>query len=124
MVDNGGTPNSLDFIVDKDNLYKEENFTDYKIASIRRLTPVNMDGSVDESRRQIFFGSSTLNSPQGPVPIQAKLEADSLEEAIDKFPKAMDEETKKVIAAFKRMAEQQAQQEQAQKSNIILPGMS
>ena len=65
MADNGGTPSSLDFIVDKDNLYKEETLTDYKIATIRRLTPVKIDGSVDDSRQMIFFGSTQLTTPQG-----------------------------------------------------------
>ena len=124
MADNGGTPSSLDFIVDKDNLYKEETLTDYKIATIRRLTPVNIDGSVDDSRQMIFFGSTQLTTPQGPVPIQARLEATSLEEAIEDFPKAMEEETKQVVETFKRMAEQQAQQKKANESRIILPGMN
>ncbi|MCP4036268.1 MAG: cytoplasmic protein, partial [bacterium] len=35
---------------DLDNLYREESFTDLKIAQIRRLTPVKPDGSIDESR--------------------------------------------------------------------------
>ncbi|MCG8564788.1 MAG: cytoplasmic protein [Desulfobacterales bacterium] len=127
MADNGGTPNNLDFIVDKDNLYKEENFTDYKIATIRRLTPVKVDGSLDESRQQLFFGSTTLNTPQGPVPIQAKPEADTMEEAIERFPQAMEVETKNVVETFKRMAEQQAKAQKAQKANesrIIMPGIN
>ena len=33
--------------VDKSNLYKEESFTDLKVATIRRLSPVKHDGSPD-----------------------------------------------------------------------------
>jgi hypothetical protein len=52
--------------------------------------------------------------------MQAKLEAATLEEAMDLFPKAMELETQKVIENFKRMEAQQKKE----KSNIIIPGMN
>ena len=36
--------------VDRENLYHEEVFTDLKVATIRRLSPVKTDGSRDETR--------------------------------------------------------------------------
>lgn len=124
MTENGGLPGGLDFTVDKDNLYKEEMVTDLKIANIQTLTPIKPDGSVDDSRECVYIGRAQLNSPQGPVPIQAKLEAKSFEEAMELFPKAMEAETQKVVEAFKRMQEQQQKQQQKQDSRIIVPGMN
>lgn len=123
MSGNGGAPGSIDFIVDTKNLYKEQIITDFKIATIRQLTPVNLDGSVDQSRETIFIGSTQLGTPQGPIPMQAKLEASNIEEAMDAFPKAMEIETQKVVESFKRMQEQQEQQKKAKDSRIIIPGM-
>ncbi len=124
MSGNGGAPGSIDFIVDKKNLYREETVTDLKIASIRRLFPVNIDGSDDNTRETIFIGSTQLGTPQGPIPIQARLEAESLEQAMDIFPKAMEEETQKVVESFKKMQEQQAQQKKSSDSRIIMPGVN
>ena len=80
----------IDFTVDTNNLYREEAITDLKVASIRRLVPVNADGTEDKSRTPLFMGHTQLMSPEGPVPIQSKLEANNLEEAISLFPEAME----------------------------------
>ena len=48
-------PKSLsDIQVDRDNLYREEVYTDLKIASIRVLTPVKVDGQIDTSRAVLY----------------------------------------------------------------------
>ena len=60
--------------INTDNLYKEESFTDLTFATIRRLTPVKIDGSVDESRETIFTGMTQLMSPNGPIPVQCLIE--------------------------------------------------
>ena len=123
MSDNGGSPNSIDFQVNKDNLYREETITDLKIATIRKLLPVKADGSEDTERETIYIGSTQLGTPQGPIPLPAKLEANSFEEAMHVFPKAMEAETKVVIENFKRMQEQQEKAQKAKESRIITPGM-
>ena len=115
MSENG----SIDFVVDQDNLYREESITDLKIATIRQLIPITPDGSDDKGRDSIFLGSTQLGTPQGPIPIQAKLEATNLKEAMAEFPKAMEAETKQVVENLKRMHEQQ---KKAQDSRIIMPG--
>jgi hypothetical protein len=120
MGDNGGAPNNLDFQVDKTNLYREISVTDLKIANIRQLIPMNVDGTDDTSRETIFIGNTQLGTPQGPIPMQAKLEATTMEEAMDQFPQAMELETQKVIENFKRMEAQQ----KTEKSNIIMPGLN
>ena len=121
MAGNGGQQGGINFEVNKDNLYREESVTDLKIANIQRLVPIHLDESDDDSREPIFIGRTQLTTPQGPVPIQAKLEAATLEEAIDIFPKAMEAETQKVVESFKRMQEQQ---KKTNDSRIIVPGMN
>ena len=54
--------------VDKSNLYREESFTDLKVATIRRLSPIKEDGSPDTSRPQLFTGETTLMSGTRPPP--------------------------------------------------------
>jgi hypothetical protein len=87
----------IDFTVDRNNLYREESFTDIKVAAIRRLTPVKPDGSDDESREPLFMAQTQLMSPSGPVLLQSILDAGTLEQAMERFPNAMQKEMDKVI---------------------------
>lgn len=113
----------IDFTVDSNNLYLEEGFTDMKVASIRRLTPVKPDGSPDESRQTVFIGQTQLMTPEGPLPIQNKLEAASLSEAVDKFPAAMAQAMQNVVQELRRMEQMRQQQQKPQNdSRIIVPG--
>jgi len=118
-----GNKHGIDFSVDKDNLYREEAITDLKVASIRRLIPIKPDGSDDTSREIFFVGHTQLMSPDGPVPIQSKLEAKNLADALDEFPGAMDKAMDEVVARFQQMRQQQAQQQAQQQndSRIITP---
>ena len=101
--------------VDQENLYREETFTDLKIASIRRLTPVKSDGSDDPGRPQIFVGETTLMSARGPLPINCPIEAATLEEAIAAFPKAVQDAVERMMEEAKEMQRQEA-------SRIVVPG--
>jgi len=92
----------IDFTVDLNNLYREEAFTDVKVAAIRRLTPIKPDGSNDESRDPIFMAQTQLMSPSGPVLLQSILDAVTLEKAMEIFPKAMQIEMDKVIEKNKK----------------------
>ena len=113
--------NQIDFKVNKDNLYREESFTDLKTASIRCLTPVKLDGTADGSRQKIYIGHTQLMSPQGPIPLQVRLNAGTMEEAIDRFPAAMQNEMAKMIEQARKMQQEMEREEQRQKSNLILP---
>ncbi|MBW2065037.1 MAG: hypothetical protein JRJ03_08895 [Deltaproteobacteria bacterium] len=87
----------VDFTVDTKGLYREESFFDLKVASIRQLTPVNPDGSLDDSRSPVFVGYTKLMSPRGPLTVHCKIEALSLQEAIERFPEAMTQALEKMI---------------------------
>ncbi|MBU0992165.1 MAG: cytoplasmic protein [Proteobacteria bacterium] len=116
---NAGQDENIDFSVDKNNLYNEESITDLKVASIRVLKPVNIDGTEDNSRKMIYIGHTQLMSPQGPIPIQAKLKAENLKDAIDEFPEAMKQSMAEMIERARKM---QAQMKQQNDSRIIVPG--
>jgi hypothetical protein len=118
---NKGQGSGIQFVVDRANLYREESYTDLKSASIRRLTPVHPDGSDDDDRPVLFFGHAELITPQGPVPIQAHLNADTLEEAIEVLPASMERAAEDVRDEYNKMVEQQRLQ-QEQKSKIITSG--
>lgn len=116
-----GQNQEIDFTVDKENLYREESITDFKVASIRRLVPVKPDGSDDKSRTPIFIGHTQLMSPEGPLPIQARLVANSLEEAMEAFPDAMQKALVEVIEHVKALQKEQ-QNQRKDDSRIIVPG--
>jgi hypothetical protein len=96
-----------DLNVDKDNLYREEVFTDLKVASIRRLTPIKTDGSEDADRPVRFIAETTLMSARGPLPVQANIEATNLDAAIEKFPAAVNEAVEQMIEQAKEMQRQE-----------------
>jgi len=89
---------TIDFTVDRNNLYREESFTDVKVAAIRRLTPVKPDGTVDKSRDSLFMAQTQLMSPSGPVVLQCILDAGNLEQAMERFPVAMQKEMDRIAA--------------------------
>ena len=72
--------------LDPKALYREDVFTDRRAGSIRRLTPVTVDGSVDPTRPVLFSGQTQLLTPAGVLPLGFEIEAGTLEEALKKFP--------------------------------------
>ena len=120
MADEQG--NSVNFNFDKNNLYREESFTDLKVGTIRRLMPVNLNGSEDKSRKTIFVGKTSLMSPNGPVPLQAGIQAKEIQQAIKRFPEAMEAAMVQLIAEAKKLKEEEKSKIQEPESRIILPG--
>ncbi len=104
----------IDFSIDKSSLYREETITDMKAGAIRRMIPLGPDGVEDKSRGMIFIGSTTLMTPQGPLPIQARLMANNIEEALVAFPGTMKKAVEQFIEEAKRIQEKQ-------ESRIITP---
>ncbi|MEJ2039314.1 MAG: cytoplasmic protein [Desulfosarcinaceae bacterium] len=112
----------IDFTVDVNNLYREEAITDLKVASIRRLVPVRPDGSEDPGRTPIFVGSTQLMTPEGPLPVQARLAANNLQEAFKAFPEAMQNELSQMVKRLQEMQRDQENQKRGEDSRIIVPG--
>jgi len=105
----------IDVSMDQDNLYIEESFTDLKAGSIRRLTPVMPDGLPDKKRKIFFMAQTQLMTQAGLIPIQCEIEAQTLKEALEKFPAAVNEAVEKLVERANEMRRQEA-------SRIIVPG--
>jgi hypothetical protein len=68
-----------------DSLYREDVFTDQRVGTIRRMTPVKSDGSDDPSRPLVFVGQATVMTPMGSLPLSFELPATTLAEAVTQF---------------------------------------
>lgn len=112
MADDQNKLEKLD--VDKNNLYREDVFTDLRVASIRRLTPIKTDGSDDPTRPTLFSAETQILTPQGPLPIQVPIEAKNLDEALDKFPAAVQQGVDRLVDEAREMRRQQS-------SRIVTP---
>jgi len=75
-----------DVNLDPNGLYREEIFTDRRAGTIRRLTPVTIDGAVDSARTVLFSGQTQLLTPAGVLPLVFEIDAKTLSEALRKFP--------------------------------------
>src|SRR5262245_44971804 len=96
--------------VDPKTLYHEEVFTDRRIGTIRRLTPVNEEGKRDEARAVLYVGETQVLTPAGALPIGFEIGAGSLGEAAEKFgPLAKEaiERTVKELQDLRRQAQSQ-----------------
>jgi hypothetical protein len=113
----------IDLAMDSESLYVEESFTDMKVGTIRRLTPVLSDGSPDENRQPMFLGHTQLMSPNGPVPVSCEIKAESLPQAMERFPQAITREVERIVEEAQKAQQTQQQQPQGRTdSGIIIPG--
>jgi hypothetical protein len=76
---------SSELKLEADKLYLEEVFTDRRIGTIRRLSPVAKDGKPDASRTVLYLGETQIMTPAGSIPIAFEIDAESLGEAAEKF---------------------------------------
>src|SRR5262245_64097991 len=83
-------------------LYREDVFTDQRIGTVRRLTPVKSDGSDDASRPLLFIGQATVMTPMGSLPLSFELPAKTLSEAVSQLgpaaQRAIDEAARELQA--------------------------
>jgi len=94
--------------LDRHNLYREESFTDLKLGSIKRLSPIQVDGTADLSRSPRFLGQTQLMSQMGPVPVNCEIEARTLEDAIDRFPAAINTAVEAMLDEAREIRRQEA----------------
>ena len=100
--------------VDRDALYREELFTDRKAGTIRRLSPVTVDGAPDAARAVLYAGQTQLLTPGGVLPLSFDIEASSLSEAAARFPEA-------VHAALEQAIEEAREYRREASSRIVVP---
>jgi hypothetical protein len=100
--------------MDSTQIYREETFTDRKVGTIRRLTPVAADGGPDPARTVLFVGQAQVMTPMGAVPISFELEAATMNEAIDKFGVAAEAAVHQTMRELQEMRREQA-------SSLVIP---
>lgn len=99
---------------DTASLYQEDVFTDRAAGTIRRMRPVNANGEPDPSRPVLFSGQTQLLTPGGVLPLGFEIEAASLEDAIAKFPRAVQE-------ALNQAIEEAKEYRREAQSRIVVP---
>lgn len=95
-------------------LYREEIFTDRRVGTIRALIPVKRDGSPDAGRKTVYAGEAQILTNAGPLPISFEIEAQSLEEAAQKFAGAAKEAIERTVKELQDLRRQAA-------SSIVVP---
>src|SRR5687768_2590191 len=107
-------PQMPDIRFDAASLYQEDLFTDRAAGTIRRLRPVLASGEPDASRSVLFSGQTQLLTPGGVLPLGFEIEAATLEEAIAKFPQAVQE-------ALNQAIEEAREYRREAQSRIVVP---
>ena len=103
-----------DVRLDPAAMYKEEIFTDRRAGTIRRLTPITIDGTTDPARAVLFSGQTQLLTPAGVLPLVFEIEAATLEEALQKFPEGVKVALEQAIEEAREMRRESA-------SRIVVP---
>jgi len=104
-----------DIRIDPAALYLEEVFTDRRVGTIRRLTPVKKDGERDTARAVLYMGETQVLTPAGALPIGFEIGAGSLEEAAEKFGGLAKEAIERTVRELQELRRQAA-------SSIVVPG--
>ena len=81
-------PLDLELKMEDSDLYQEEIFTDRRVGTIQRLTPIDKTGKPDPARPVIYVGQTQLMSRMGALPLSFEIPADSLEQAVQNFATA------------------------------------
>jgi hypothetical protein len=100
--------------VDPNSLFLEEVFTDRRVGTIRRLTPVKKDGARDPSKAVLYIGETQVLTPAGALPIGFEIGAGSLEEAAEKFGALAKEAIERTVKELQELRRQAA-------SSIVIP---
>jgi hypothetical protein len=101
--------------MDGAGLYLEESFTDRRVGSVQRLSPVTSDGQPDDSRPVIYIGQTQVLTPAGALPLSFEIDAGSLSEAIARFGDYAQGALESTMQRLEEMRRDQA-------SSLIVPG--
>jgi hypothetical protein len=100
--------------MDPATLYLEEVFTDRRVGTIRRMTPVKGDGARDPAREITYVGETQVMSTVGALPIVFEIDATSLEDAATKFGPLAKDAIEKTVRELQDLRRQAA-------SSIVIP---
>ena len=100
--------------LDAATLYLEEVFTDRRVGTIRRMTPVDGDGAPDPARKVLYVGETQVMSTVGALPIVFEIDATSVGDAADKFGALAKEAIERTMRELQELRRQAA-------SSIVVP---
>ena len=101
--------------MDPNVLYREEVFTDHQAGTIRRLSPVQADGTPDPGRKAVYIGEAQLLTSAGALPLSFEIQAESLGEAAHKYGVG-------VKLAYEQALEEFQELRRRASSGLVLPG--
>jgi hypothetical protein len=101
--------------MDPATLYLEEVFTDRRVGTIRRLTPVTDQGTPDAARPVVFLGEAHVLTPMGTLPISFEIPARTLAEAVAAYGSAAERGLEDTARQLEELRREQA-------SSIVVPG--
>jgi len=109
-----GPRDALEPNMDANDLYREDMYSDRKVGTIRVLTPVKSDGSVDPARATSYVGQAQIMTPAGALPLSFEIDARNLAEACTRFADAAKVAFEETLKELQEMRRQQA-------SSIVVP---
>ncbi len=105
---------SADLRMDPAALFLEEIFTDRRVGTIRRMTPVDGQGAPDHAQPVTYTGETQVVTPVGTLPIAFEIDAASLAEAAEKFGELAQQAIERTMKELQEMRRQAA-------SSIVIP---
>jgi hypothetical protein len=104
-----------DIAMDGKGLYREETFTDRRVGTLQRLTPVTPSGADDPARTVLYVGQTQVLTPAGALPLTFEVPATSLDDAVAKFGEGARQALSRTMRRLEELRREQA-------SSIIVPG--
>jgi hypothetical protein len=110
----GNERRGMDPSMDPAALYLEEVFTDRRVGTIRRLTPVKADATTDVARPVLYMGETQVMTQVGTLPIAFEIPASTLEGAAQQFGPLAKEAIERTMKELQELRRQAA-------SSIVVP---
>lgn len=104
-----------DIAMDAGSLYREETFTDRRVGTLQRLSPVTASGGPDAARPVLYVGQTQVLTPAGALPLSFEIPASSLDDAVLKFGEHAKQALERTMRRIEELRREQA-------SSIIVPG--
>lgn len=100
--------------MDPNDLYREEIVTDRRVGTLRVLSPIKADGSMDAQRKTVYVGEAQIYTNMGALPLSFEIAATTLAEAVDGYASAAKEAVERAVRELEDMRRQAA-------SSIVIP---
>ena len=101
--------------LERDNLYREESYTDRRVGTLQRLVPITADGEEDPDRDVVFTGQAQLMTPMGALPLSFEIPATTFQEALDGYSAAARQAMEQTVQELQEMQREQA-------GGLVMPG--